>query len=147
MQLGAASKTARMVLPAYDSWSPQPTPLVDISSPLRLKAHPFRGHKHDTYNKCWPFSGAHSPNSQCLMHTARACDAPDNSPRHSTPADRKSGPLALLKCCVCLVNPRAKKAVYCDVPRASDVKAAERDAGRRSKHLTQKGSLSLRARA
>ena len=53
-------------------------------------------------------------------------------------------PAALLKCCVCLVNPRAKKAVYCDVPCASDVKAAERDAARRSKHLTQKGSLSLK---
>ena len=40
--------------------------------------------------------------------------------------------LTLLMCCICLTNPRAKKATYCDSPCAADVKAAERDAARRS---------------
>ena len=54
---------------------------------------------------------------------------------------KAAGKCDFLKCCICLVNPRAKKAVYCDTPCMADVKAAERDAARRSKHQAQKGSV------
>lgn len=38
----------------------------------------------------------------------------------------------ILVCCICRVNPRAKKQVFCPTPCYADVKAAERDAMRRS---------------
>lgn len=50
----------------------------------------------------------------------------------STAGGLPAGQVRELMCVICLVNPRGKKQVFCNVPCAGDVKAAERDALRRS---------------